>query len=251
MSRWSWIALGAGAYVAFVLASFPAGTALRWFAPPGLVAVAVEGTVWSGRVATASVGGLALEQLRWRLRPVRLLLGRLAGSVEARVPDGFFSGDIEASGGRVVLRNLRGATSLPSLATLLPVRGIRGQASVALDSLELVDGWPTSAVGELKLANLEATSFVPSGNGAMLALGDYTVTFASASAQQLAAVFVDNGGPLEVTGTVTLDAARAYLFDALIKPRPGAAEQLVQGLEIMTGEPDAEGRRRLTMTGSL
>ena len=85
----------------------------------------------------------------------------------------------------------------------------------------------------------------------MLALGDYTVTFGPAPERELAARFVDNGGPLEVAGSVEIDAARVYMLDALIEPRPGAPESLVEGLKIMTAEPDAEGRRRLSLTGSL
>jgi hypothetical protein len=77
------------------------------------------------------------------------------------------------------------------------------------------------------------------------------VTFVPAAEREVAAQFADEGGPLAVTGTVRLDAARAYTFDALIAPRPGADESLVQGLAIMTGEPDAQGRRRLTLTGTL
>jgi len=251
VGRWSWIALGAGAYLAFVLAGFPAGAALRWLAPQGVAAAGVDGTLWNGRAATLSVDGFTAEQVRWRVRPAALLLGRLAASAEARVSDGFVSGDVEASPSRVAVRNLRGAASLPSLSAFLPVRGIRGQASVALESLELVDGWPTTVVGEVKVASLEVTPFMPGAGGGLLALGDYTVTFAPAAEREIAALVVDNGGPLEVSGTVKLDAARAYTLDALVKPRAGAAPQLIEGLSIMTAEPDAEGRRRLTLTGSL
>ncbi len=82
-------------------------------------------------------------------------------------------------------------------------------------------------------------------------LGDYTVTFGEAPARSIAARFVDNGGPLEVAGTLAVNAAREYTFDALIKPRAGAPQQLVDGLNIMTAEPNSDGRRRLTLTGSL
>ena len=48
-----------------------------------------------------------------------------------------------------------------------------------------------------------------------------------------------------------MDDARTYAIDALVEPRAGAPEMLVEGLKIMTAEPDAEGRRRLNLTGSL
>lgn len=251
MSRWSWCALGVGAYIALTLATFPAGTALHWFAPRGVTFAGVAGTLWSGSAATCSVDGFTVEALRWNLRPASLLLGRISADVEARIPDGFVSGNITASPSTVRFSGLRGATSLPALAGILPVRGIRGQANVALESLVLEDGWPAAAVGELKLAGLESLPLIPDGSGAYVPLGDYTVSFVPAPEGQLAATFVDNGGPLEVEGAVTLDAERVYTLDALVEPRAGAPEMLVEGLKIMTAEPDAEGRRRFNLSGSL
>ena len=251
MGRWSWWAVGFGAYVAFTAATFPAATALRWFAPPNVTFAGVSGTAWSGSAASCSIAGFTAEALRWRVRPSALLVGRISASVEARIPDGFVAGVITASPARLRLNELRGATSLPALAALLPVRGMRGQASVALEDLVLENGWPATIVGELKLAGLETAPLIPDGSGALLPLGDYTITFVPAPAGALAAQFVDNGGPLEVAGTVNIDDTRTYVLDALVEPRVGAPESLVEGLKIMTAEPDAEGRRRLNLTGSL
>lgn len=251
MSRRSWFALGLGLYVAFALAKFPAGVAVRWFAPAGVTFAGVAGTLWSGSAATCSVNGFTAEALRWRLRPTSLFLGRVSANVEARIPDGFVSGDVAATPRSVRFSDLRAATSLPALATVLPVRGMRGQASVAIESLLLENGWPASAVGEIKLAGLESLPLIPDGRGAFVPLGDYTVTLVPAPEGELAATFVDNGGPLEVAGTAKLSASRTYTIDALVEPRANAPETLVQGLNIMTAEPDAEGRRRLNLTGSL
>jgi general secretion pathway protein N len=180
-----------------------------------------------------------------------LLLGGISANVEARIPGGFVSGDVSASASTVRFSDLRGATSLPALAGVLPLDGVRGQASVALESLVLENGWPAAAVGELKLGGLETLPLIPDGRGAYIPLGDYTVTLVPAPEGELAATFVDNGGPLEVQGTAKLDAARTYSIDALVEARANAPEMLVQGLTFMTGEPDAEGRRRFNLTGPL
>ena len=251
MKRWSWLALGVGAYIAFTLATFPAGVALRWFAPAGVSFAGVAGTLWSGSAASCSVQGMSIDTLRWRVRPWSLFLGRVSANVEARIPDGFVSGDVTASPSSVRFSDLRAATSLPALGNVLPVKGMRGQASVVLAELVLENGWPAAAVGELKLAKLESLPLIPDGRGAYVPLGDYTVTLIEAPAGQLAAKFVDNGGPLEVQGTAKLDASRTYSIDALVEARANAPDTLVQGLNIMTAEPDAEGRRRLNLTGSL
>jgi general secretion pathway protein N len=237
--------------VAFTLATFPAAVVVQWFVPPELSVSGVQGTLWSGSTTSIAADGLAVRDVRWSVRPWQLLLGRVDAAVEARLPDGFVATDVVASPSSIRFANLRGGTSLPSLTNLLPVRGMRGQASFALESLELENNWPTRVVGELRVSGLEVAPFASNGRQQLLALGDYTVTFTAAPPRELAARFVDNGGPLEVGGTVTVDATRSYTLDALIEPRPGADEQLVQGLTIMTAEPDAEGRRRLTLTGSL
>jgi general secretion pathway protein N len=251
MKRWSWLALGVGAYIAFTLATFPAGVALRWFAPAGVTFAGVAGTLWSGSAASCSVQGMTLEALRWRVRPWSLFLGRVSANVEAKIPGGFVSGDVTAGPSSVRFSDLRAATSLPALGGVLPVKGMHGQASVVLEQLVLENGWPAAAVGELKLAGLESLPLIPDGRGAYVPLGDYTVTLIEAPVGQLAAKFVDNGGPLEVQGTAKLDASRTYSIDALVEARANAPETLVQGLTIMTAEPDAEGRRRLNLTGSL
>lgn len=249
--HWWWLALGVGAYLAFTLSSFPAGTAVRWFAPPGVALNGIQGTVWAGGAQGGSIGGLPVQDVRWRLRPWALLTGAVGANVEARLADGFVSTAVTASQGRVRFTDLRGGTSLATLATVLPVRGVRGQVSVAMPAVEIENGWPSRVQGELKLAALEVAPFMPSGSNNMIGIGDYTVTFGEAPPRSIAARFIDNGGPLEVAGTLLVNASREYTLDALIKPRAGAPDALVEGLKVMTSDPNAEGRRRLTLTGSL
>jgi hypothetical protein len=251
LNRWSLLALGIGAYLAFTLSSFPAATAYAWLAPEGVALSGIEGTLWSGRAAAGSVADLTLRDIRWRLRPTRLLIGRLAADIEARLADGFVSARVSASPSRVALSEVRGTTSIPTLRDVLPVSGVRGDASVALDELLLEGGAVTAISGELRLAMLEVAPFMPTGSRDLLPIGDYTVKFLDSDGQGISATFADTGGPLEVSGTLVVDRQRSYTLDGLIKPRPDAAQTLVDGLSIITADPDAEGRRRLTLTGSL
>ena len=237
-----------GAYIAFTLATFPAGTALRWFAPPEVTFAGVAGTLWSGSAASCAVGGFRAEALRWRVRPASLLLGRISANVEARIPDGFVAGDLTASPSSVRFADLRGATSLPALggraARARHARPSDRGARVARSRERLAR---RRSPGELKLAGLEAPPLISDGSASLVPLGDYTVTFVPAPAGQIAARVVDNGGPLEVAGTVSLDASRNYTIDALIEPRAGAPEMLVEGLRIH----DVRSRRRGTPASQL
>jgi len=252
MKLWHWIAVGVGAYLAFTLSSFPAATAYAWFAPPTVQLAGIEGTLWSGRAAGGSAAELALRDVRWRVHAWPLLLGRVAADLRAQLDDGFVSAHVQATRRRVQLSDVQVSTSLPTLRNVLPVAGMRGTVSFkngALD-LDLVRGWPTKLVGELTLAQLEAPPLIAGPRGKLVPLGNYAVRFVDGT-DGIKAILNDTGGPLEVSGTLTLDAERAFLLDALIKPRAEAPRELVDGVKAMTEDPDAEGRYRLKWPGRL
>jgi general secretion pathway protein N len=249
-SKWSWIALGAGAYLAFTISMFPAG-AYQWFAPANVSLVGVEGTIWNGSAAVGSIAGLGVRDVRWRLRALPLVIGRLGARFEARLADGFVSGSVVASIGGVELNDVTASTSLPVLREVLPLKGVEGLASAALETLRIEDGWPSAVVGNLRIAQLQVVPFMPTSQPGLMALGDYEVTFTDTGGRGLAASFRDTGGPLEVTGTLTVGARREYMLDGFVKPRANAPQALVDGLTVMTGEPDASGRRQVTLTGTL
>jgi general secretion pathway protein N len=244
--------LGIGAYLAFVVASLPAGTAYRWLAPSGLQLAGVRGTLWSGQAATGAVAGVSAHDIHWQIAPWALPLGRLRGALELRLTDGFANTNFSVSFGRINLSDLRASTSLGSFGTLLaPVAGVQGQASLALESLHFDDGWPTDASGELRLAQLAVPPLIPMGGTTLIPLGDYRLSFTPTSGQGLIAAVADLGGPLEVTGTAKLLPDHSYLLEGLVRARPEADPLLVQGLEIMSSEADASGRRTFSLPGSL
>jgi hypothetical protein len=250
-SRYSWLALGLGAYVAFVISSIPAATVYRFFGPAELRLAGLEGTLWSGGAALGSVEGLSLHDIRWNLATLPLAAGRASGKVEARLPDGFVATDVSATPSRVMLRGLDASTSLPALGAVLPVQGAEGLVSLALDELRLDDGRPTKALGRVRIAQLAVPPLMPGAGTALIPLGNYEIVFKDAGGEGIAADIHDTGGPLEVMAQLRLDRAGNYTLEGVAAPREGASTELVQGLTIMTGEPDAEGRRPFSLTGSL
>lgn len=251
-NRYAWIALGLGAYIAFVLSMFPAAAAYRWFAPDALRMSGISGTLWAGRAALASASGLPLRDVRWQLDALPLLIGRAEARLQARIADGFAEADVRASiGGRVVLHDVGLQARLAALAPIVPIGDVQGQLRVTLDRLELVDGVPASMVGQATVMQLIVPTFVPGGRGAPLALGDYALTFEDTGGQGLLARFNDTSGPLAVDGTLTVGTDGRYRLDAQAAARPDAPRELVQALELMGGEPGPDGKRPFEMTGSL
>lgn len=250
-NKLAWLALGLGAYLVFTIAKFPAGTAYRWFAPPELRLAGITGTVWQGGAELGSVPGLPLSDLRWDLHAWPLLTGRLAGDFEARLAEGFVRGSVSASTSRVAFADLEASTSLPVLRALLPLNDTQGLVSVALEQLELSDGWPVNALGSLRLGQLEVAPLIPAGGPALIPLGNYELRFLDSAGQGIRAELSDSGGPLEANGLLRLGLDRSYALEGNVRARAEAPEMLTQGLAIMTGEPDAEGRRPFSLTGSL
>jgi general secretion pathway protein N len=250
-TRLSWLALGCGAYLAFAVASLPAGAVYRWFANDQLRLSGIEGTIWSGRAAFGSIPRLPLSDLRWNLSAWPLLLGRVSGEFEARLAEGFVSGRVTASGNTVRFRDLRASTSLQTLKTLLPIGDTTGNVSAALQTLELVDQWPTTVAGRLSIGQLETAPLMATAGAGFVAIGSFELTFTDTGGQGVEATIHDTGGPLEVNGRLSLGLDRSYLLDGTVRPRPDASELLLQGLSFMTGDPDAEGLRHFEFPGTL
>lgn len=250
-SRYSWLALGLGAYAAFVISSIPAATAYRFFGPAELRLAGLQGTVWSGGAALGSVGPLSLQDIRWHLAALPLFAGRAAGTIEARLPDGFVTSSVSATPSRVVLTGLEASTSLPALGTLLPIGAVEGLVSLMLEELRLEDGRPTKVLGRVRIAQLAAPPLMPGAAAELIPLGNYDIVFKDAGGEGIAAEIRDTGGPLEVAGTLSLDAEGNYKLEGVAAARDDAPPELVQGLKLMTGEPDAHGRRPFSLSGSL
>jgi general secretion pathway protein N len=243
------IAVGVGAYLAFALALFPAATAYRWFAPEEIRLAGIQGTVWSGRAELGAGAGVALRDVRWAVRPAALAGGRAAARFQARLAGGFIQGEVRAGLADVRLLDLQASTRLATLRGVLPLADTTGLASLMLEKLELVDGWPVNAAGELRIAELEVTPLFL-GEGDMIPLGGYRLSFRDTGGRGLLADINDSGGPLEVEGVLELGLDRAYRLEGFVRARPEASPDLVQGLEFMTADPDAAGRRPVSITGT-
>lgn len=249
--RSAWLGLAVGAYLAATVASFPASTAYRWLAPPEVRATGIEGTVWRGRAALASVADVGLYDVEWSTSAWRLLTGRLNLYLQARIPDGFVRGNVSANASTIEVTDLQVSSTLTFAGRFVPLGDVRGLISVQLAALELTNGWPTRASGDVRLAQLEAPLLMPGGPSGLIALGNYLVTLGESQARGLNGDFIDQGGPLEVSGTFSLAPSRAYELSGNVRPRPDAPEELARGIEFVTAPPDNDGRRAFELTGSL
>lgn len=219
------------------------------FSFSGLPASGLSGTIWKGAAQRLSVAGLGLGPVSWQVHPGRLLVGRLSADVKATLPDGFLNGTVALSpGGRIALSSLEAAAPL---SWLTPAAGSStGQLSARFDRLELASGRVSTALGTVKLAGFVLP--LPT-SGASLGAGTYSLTFTTeelAADQPLTGKLADDGGPLEIAGTVTITPPAAYEVSGTAKPRPEAPPELRNALG-MLGPPTPDGAYQLSLAGSF
>ena len=251
--RWPLIALGTGAYLAFLVSTFPAATAYRWFAPDTVVLSAPEGTVWQGRAPAGSAAGLAATDIHWRISPLALLIGRLGGSIDLRLPDGFADTEFSVRpGGRIELTDLQLSTSIEALGTVVPVYDTRGQISAQLATLVVEDDWPAMLNGEVRVGNLAVPPLLATEPGQLIPLGSFRADVSTGPGSEIVAMVSSLSGPIELADTrVTLDRTLNYVLDARIRLRPDAPPPLRDAIGLISSEPDGDGFRELPLSGQL
>jgi hypothetical protein len=224
-----------------LVATFPARLALSWFAPPEVRAWGVDGTVWRGRAAELAVDAHGLGALSWHARPLRMLLLQPTWDFELRRQDGYARGRLGLSlfRDRQTISDLDASLSLETLPPAVVPIGVAGQVRVALQRLEIAQGWPVAIAGRAAVANLDLP-------GVILTLGPFEFLFPGQAGPPLTEIR-SLGGPLELDGRVELPARGRWLFDAQLGPGENPPQELIDGL-VFVGEDIGGGRRRLVLS---
>jgi len=198
---------------------------------------------------------VALTDVGWTLHPWALALGRLElelRSADARAPGrgllalGF--------GGRLRVQELH--AELPVDSGFLPVfpPGWSGQVQLALASLEFEHGRLAALRGTAVARGLaQRQPAMPFGSYELRFDGDGSAGGARAAGGSAGAIvgqLRDLGGPLAVTGTLTIRNGHEYELDGFAAARPDASAELSKAVEFL-GPADAQGRRPYSLAGSF
>ena len=249
MSTRTRLVLAAALFALTVLVRAPASWLL------GAMPAAIEcqlpaGSIWRGACRSLQLPGAVLYEVSWRLHPWSLLRARL--ELDLRSADERAPGTVTVAlgpGGRLELRDLR--AELPIDAGFLPLfpRGWSGQLQLALDEVEYRSG---------QLAQLRGTATARSlaQRHPAMPLGSYELNFpatpaaAGANRRLLTGALRDLGGPLAVSGALTIRGGREYELAGLVAARPEAVAELAQAVEFL-GPSDAQGRRSFSLSGTF
>ena len=207
----------------------------------------VHGTLAEGGFSALSVNQRpTLREVHWTLQPAWLALLRVAAYVEASDEVVVRAHVSRSIFGALRLSELSSAGSVKSLLQMLgqPPLPIEGQARLDLPLLRLDGGAPIEAEGSIEVENLAWTAAKEP-----LALGSFNAALTT-DKQGIHVSFGSGPGPLEVGGSATLGAERAYELDLQLRPKaeaPAALSTLVRSI----GSADAQGWHHLRRQGVL
>jgi len=230
-------------FAAVVIARLPA----EWVIPVNrgpASCTGVEGSVWNGSCAGLAWGATPIGDVSWSVRPLRLLIGRLAAHVNLTRDSAHASADVEIGfGGRLTAHGLVG--DLPLDAALLPgfPQNLYGHAHLELALAQVEHGVITQLEGRIEARDLEDRG---QGN---TALGSYLVTFPGGPGEP-SGKLRDLEGPLALEGTLRLTRQPGFELQGFIAPRRGAPPALVNDIRLF-GAPDAAGRRPFSIAGTF
>lgn len=241
--RLGYLLAGVVAYLVFLAAGLPADFVLQRLDPPaGLSWSRAGGTVWAGTLHRVSFRGGGVEEVAWRLRPWRLVLGQVGASVRLEAPGlavtgsgrvNLFSRDVELSD---VHGEAEGGGLARALA--LPV-SLAGTFTLDLERLALpADGAPAGSGG----LDWRAAGVVL---GAGLSLGNVRAALDGSRVQLTA-----SGGEIDGDGRVELTAGPGYDLDLVLRPSATARPETVSLLKSLA-PPQPDGSQRLRRRGSL
>jgi general secretion pathway protein N len=209
----------------------------------------VSGTVWHGKASTLQAGILNIGDVEWNLHVLPLFIGHVSADMKLVQQKGFAEGKVNMTfGGQIKLRKF--TASLPFDSILgsggLP-GGWTGTANINLDELVLRNNWPSLATGTVDIVDVTGPANEP------VNLGNYRVTFPSrdSTASTLVGDLQDlDGAAVGVSGKLIIGADRSYQLNTMLTTRPNTPESLAKGMQFL-GEPDAQGQRPFTVSGTM
>ncbi len=218
--------------------------------PAAIACQSPSGSLWHGQCDQLRFPGGSLQGVSWTMRAWPLLRGH--ADLELRSADARAPGTARVSlgiGGRFALQDLR--ADLPIDSGFLPLfpAGWSGQIQLAVDSVEFSAGRLVSIQGTVTARTLAQRN-------PPMPFGSFELRFAPVAAgaapggAPITGVLSDLGGPLAVSGTLTLRNDNEYELTGLAQARAEASDELAKAVSFL-GPSDERGRRPFTLGGTF
>ncbi|MBT3038282.1 MAG: type II secretion system protein N [Candidatus Thiodiazotropha sp. (ex Ctena orbiculata)] len=250
MRWWSFLLIGLGGYLIFLLAGTPAQHIIGWaLAENGKLPFSyatMKGSLWRGKMEAINYQGMPLDKIKWRFAPSGLLLGRISFDLELRHMNNKVDANVARTLGGIQLKNVEGqlpASMITDMADLNQI-SVEGDVELNLSHVAIETERVTSAEGEIKWLNpalLRPFS---------LKEGNLKADLTTDDNGNINIKINDLGGGTSVDGELSLSNEGNYTLNGAIKPGAGSDPGLSSALKaVAKSQPD--GSYRISFSGSL
>jgi len=228
-------------YLVFIIAMLPARFVVAQFAVPSHIKLgAVEGTIWSGRIASVKVNQMMLESLSWQLQLSPLLLLNLAADVTVGNRDSEISGqgEIVLAGGEFSVNDLTLNASAQHLSAINPLpMGLTasGQLLLKVAHYQQAQPWCEQLVGDLSLTKGKIAS-----NFGQVPIEKAKVAL-SCDAGAVIATLTPTSNSLGIDAKVSVSPTRKLNLTGFVEPLGDAPQDFINLLDF-SSQRDARGR---------
>ena len=239
-----WMLFGIAAFVAALLYTIPAHIATPYF-PDAIQATGITGTVWKGHAARLAIEDFSLGEVRWQIKPVHLLTGRLKAGIEFKRSDLQGKGDVVVKMSSLGVENAYLSGDSKFLEAYISPYGtsVSGDFDLTIDSFYANLLGPESAQGQLLWREARFNS------PADLALGDVRLDLDHQGTAAIATI-TNTGNALSVDGKADLKQNWEYGARIRLSPTPSTPRDIRQTLALF-GRPDPQGSVTLSRSGQL
>ncbi|MDG2289194.1 MAG: type II secretion system protein N [Woeseiaceae bacterium] len=243
-SKGGLIAIGVATLILGLALKLPAQVVAHWLAPSEIVIGGLEGTAWNGSAREASIDGIYVREVKWTLNAMQILTGALSYEIEATPVSGFFESEVRIGlDGTISMLKLRATLPMSLFSAAIGIRGLQGQANLALDRLELLDGLAVVADGAVNIVDL----IVPLVG--YDSLGGYEIELFTQN-NGISASITDNNGVLDLAGSLQIRNDRSFEFLGLVVPKPETPAAIRRQLRFLPPAND-QGQQELRLEGVL
>lgn len=252
-SKLKYVFLGLLCYLTFLVMQFPASNAYALVKSTlsaqnvPLKLYGLQGSVWKGSASTLIYDGHRFDTAVWEFYPLDLLTAKVTLSVRLKGKDIAFKGKLSQSlFGELFLENVHANVGAAKLLALLKIPAVKlgGKLSLNVVAAEIQGSMPSYIQGRLLWT--DATSTFPQ----KLSLGDMFADLTTDDNGDIKALLGDGGGPLELSGGLTLTPVGQYEAKGLFSSREGRNSVLGRSLGFV-GRYDSAGKIAFNRSGNL
>jgi hypothetical protein len=251
MKQRYYIIIGIVSYLIFTLVNTPAATVISLLEKNMKKPVkfyGIQGSIWYGQAARIMMRGQPpLDNLRWKLSPLKLLLATVSAEIQAQIKQQNIVGNISLSaGGNVKASDLRARLEAAQVQQMLdmPFGELGGDFNIDFKSLQWSTGGMPVATGKIKWKNANLTV------AETVDLGPVELDIKPGMEGELTIDISNKNGDLGIKGKASVTEDKRYTVDVNFSPQNNASDNIKQSLS-MFARRQSSGSYRLKKSGNL